>query len=94
MPASCFCLTLACELWCGVFVLLARVLRQTGQPVAVGAGKFSDSDAQLIQVCMPHLRTVLASIERKIRFSTRRPIMMTVKSPAKTDGISSWFLAS
>ena len=35
---------------------------------------------------MPHLRTVLASIERKIRFSTRRPIMITVKRSAKTEG--------
>ena len=44
------------------------------------------------QFCMPHLRTVAASRLRKIRFSTRSPIRMTVNRPANTVGISSWFL--
>jgi hypothetical protein len=46
------------------------------------------------QFCMPHRRTVTRSILRKIKFSTSRPIRITVNRPAKTEGISSWFLAS
>ena len=44
--------------------------------------------------CMPHLRTVAASILRKIRFSTIRPIRITVNRPANTAGMSSMFLFS
>ena len=46
------------------------------------------------QLCKPHLRTVRASTTRKTTFSTMRPMTITVKSPANTFGISSWFLFS
>src|SRR6185437_15358739 len=39
--------------------------------------------------CMPHLRTVAFSRLRKMTLSTKRPMMMTVKSPAKTFAVSS-----
>ena len=42
-----------------------------------------------VQFCMPHLRTVLASIVRKITFSTSNPMTITVNRPANTLGISS-----
>ena len=41
------------------------------------------------QLCIPHLRTVLSSMVRKMTFSTRSPITITVNRPAKTFGISS-----
>ena len=43
---------------------------------------------------MPHLRMVRCSMVRKMRFSTKSPIRMTVKSPANTFAISSRFLFS
>jgi len=44
--------------------------------------------------CMPQRRTVIASMLRKIRFSTARPIRITVSNPANTAGMSSMFLFS
>src|SRR5205085_12354989 len=38
---------------------------------------------------VPHFWTVLRSMVRKIRFSTTRPMMMTVNRPANTAGMSS-----
>lgn len=46
------------------------------------------------QVCIPHLRTVRCSTMRKMKFSTSSPMIITENSPAKTLGISSWFLFS
>src|SRR5262245_55464002 len=44
--------------------------------------------------CIPHRLTVRSSIVLKITCSTKRPNRITVRSPAKTSGISSWFLCS
>src|SRR5437660_12033377 len=38
--------------------------------------------------CVPHFWTVLRSMVRKIRFSTIKPITITVNRPANTAGIS------
>ena len=46
------------------------------------------------QCCMPHLRMVRCSMVRKMTFSTKSPIRITVNRPAKTFGISSRFLFS
>ena len=51
-------------------------------------------DRWLPQLCMPHLRTVRSSMVRNTRFSTTRPIRITVNRPANTLAISSWFLFS
>ena len=56
--------------------------------------KIRQSEIGNRQACMPHLRTVRRSMTRKTRFSTIRPMMMTVRSPAKTAGISRVFLFS
>ena len=44
--------------------------------------------------CMPQRRTVAISMLRKNRFSTNRPIRITVNRPANTAGMSSMFLFS
>ena len=46
------------------------------------------------QLCMPQLCTVATSMLRKMRFSTTRPIRITVNRPANTAGMSSMFLFS
>ena len=46
------------------------------------------------QDCMPQRRTVPDSIDRNTTFSTSKPMTITVNRPAKTLGISSWFLFS
>src|SRR5262249_31196960 len=51
-------------------------------------------DLVLAHRCIPHLCTVLLSMFRKIRFSTAKPIKITVKSPANTFAVSSRFLFS
>src|SRR6201999_897320 len=40
-------------------------------------------------VWVPHFWTVLRSMVRKIRFSTIKPMMITVNRPANTAGMSS-----
>jgi hypothetical protein len=68
--------------------LLGPCRHAIGDEAAVRAAA-PDQGLDLARPChpqrsMPHLRTVRSSIVRKTTFSTRRPMMMTVTSPAKT----------
>src|SRR5712692_263495 len=51
-------------------------------------------DLVTLHLCIPHLCTVLFSMFRKIRFSTAKPIKITVNNPPNTLAVSNRFLFS
>ena len=65
------------------------LVHEFGDEDVHGRADYCMACAQVPQLCMPQRRTVRASTLRKITFSTRSPMTITVRRPANTLGISS-----
>src|SRR4051812_34865711 len=65
-----------------------------GHDLVANPVSWNHRDPVALHVCIPHLRTVRRSMVANTTFSTKRPMRMTVKRPAKTLAISNWFLFS